>query len=392
MIAFVVRRLLSVVAVMVGVSALVFSVFYVFRPERVADGTGYLHQLAHFLERAFLHLDLGRSTQRQLSFQPVVPLLRQSIPADLSLVLGGLVVGTAAGIALGAVAQQRRGTYVGRGLEGFAAFAMSAPVYWLGAMAVVLFHPEVGRVARLPISKPNTYAPLTADPLAWLQSLWLPWIILGLPLAAITMRMMRATLAETLDEDFVRTARGKGLTPVRVLRHHAIPAASAPVISLVGVTMGTIITNAILLEYTFSIPGMFSPHDARAGRGRPAGRDRRGHRGRAAGDHGEPAGRPRARLAGPPAAHGIAARGCSARPGSEGARVGGGRDAGRSRGPQRTTIERLWGPEPPTVQSLGAAGSRGMTSLACRTRRAAALAPVARRVVCHGAERRSCPA
>jgi peptide/nickel transport system permease protein len=94
--------------------------------------------------------------------------------------------------------------------------------------------------------------------LAWLQSLWLPWIILGLPLAAITMRMMRATLAETMDEDFVRTAYGKGLTPARVLRRHAVPAASAPVISLVGVSMGTIITNAILLEFTFSIPGIFS--------------------------------------------------------------------------------------------------------------------------------------
>jgi peptide/nickel transport system permease protein len=212
----------------------------------------------HFLDRAFLHLDLGTSWQRQLSFQPVAPLLRHSFPADLSLVLGGLVVGTAIGIALGAVAVQRRGTLVARGLDGFAAFGMSAPVYWLGAMAVVFFHPQVGEIARLPISKPNTYAPLTVDPLAWLQSLWLPWIILGLPLTAITMRMMRATLTETLEEDFVRTARGKGLSPSRVMRRHAIPAASAPVISLVGVTMGTIITNAILLEYTFSIPGMFS--------------------------------------------------------------------------------------------------------------------------------------
>jgi peptide/nickel transport system permease protein len=258
MLVFVVRRLLSVVAVMVGVAALVFSVFYAFRPERVADGTGYFHQLGHYLERAFLHLDLGTSWERRLSFQPIVPLLRASFPADLALVLGGVVIGTAAGIALGAVAQQRRGTFVARGLDGFAAFGMSAPVYWLGAMMVVFFHPQVGQVARLPISRPNTYQPLTADPLGWLQSLWLPWLILGIPLAAIVMRMMRASLAETFDEDFVRTARGKGLTPGRVMNRHAIPAASAPVISLVGVTMGTVITNAILLEYTFSIPGMFS--------------------------------------------------------------------------------------------------------------------------------------
>jgi peptide/nickel transport system permease protein len=256
--AFLVRRLLSVVAVMVGVTALVFSVFYAFRPELVSDGTGYPHQLLHFLDRAFLHADLGTSWDRRLSFQPITPLLRHSFPADLSLVAGGIVVGTVAGIYLGAVATKQRGTLVGRGLDGFAAFGMCAPVYWVGAMFVVFFHPEVGRFARLPISEPNTYQPLTHDPLAWLQSLWLPWIVLGLPLAAITMRMLRATLSETLEEDFVRTARGKGLSPGRVMRHHAIPAASAPVVSLIGVTMGTLIANAILLEYTFSIPGMFS--------------------------------------------------------------------------------------------------------------------------------------
>jgi peptide/nickel transport system permease protein len=258
LLAFVVRRLLSVVAVMVGVAALVFSVFYAFRPERISDGTGYPHQLLHFLDRAFLHLDLGTSWDRQLSFQPIFPLLRHTFPADLSLVAGGLVVGTALGIFLGAVATRRRGTLLARGLDGFAAFGMSAPVYWVGAMFIVFFHPQVGRFARLPISTPNTYEPLTHDPLAWLQSLWLPWIVLGLPLAAITMRMMRAQLIETLQEDFVRTARGKGLSPSRVMRRHAVPAASAPVISLVGVTMGTLIVNAILLEYTFSIPGMFS--------------------------------------------------------------------------------------------------------------------------------------
>src|SRR5262245_60892825 len=134
---------------------------------------------------------------------------------------------------------------------------MKAPVYWVGEMFIVFFHPEVGKFARLPISTPNTYRPLTHDPWQWFQSLWLPWIVLGLPLAAITMRMLRATLTDTLEEDFVRTARGKGLSSGRVMRKHAIPAASAPVISLVGVTMGTLVVNAILLEYVFSIPGMF---------------------------------------------------------------------------------------------------------------------------------------
>ena len=258
MLVFVVRRLLSVVAVLIGAAALVFTVFYVLRPELIVDGTGYPHQLLHFLERAFLHADLGRSGVQGLGAEPVMAQLRDAFPADLSLVIGGLVVGTALGIALGASAQRRRGSLAGRGLDLFAAFGMSAPVYWVGLMTVHFFHPQVGQVAHLPISKPNSYVPLTSDPLAWLQSLWLPWLVLGLPLAAITMRMMRASLGETLEEDFVRTARGKGLTPGRVMRRHAVPAASVPVISLVGVSVGTVITNAILIEYTFSVPGMFS--------------------------------------------------------------------------------------------------------------------------------------
>src|SRR4051812_30620489 len=114
MLAFLIRRLLSVVAVTVAVAAIVFSVFYAFRPERIADGTGYPHQLVHFLDRAFLHLDLGRSTERGLSFQPVAPLLKASLPADVSLVVGGLVVGTAMGVALGAAAAHWRGRWVTR--------------------------------------------------------------------------------------------------------------------------------------------------------------------------------------------------------------------------------------------------------------------------------------
>ena len=258
MLSYVLRRLVSVVVVVVAVAALVFSAFYAFRPERVADGTGYFHQLYVYLERAFLHADLGRSFDPRLGTRPVMELLKEGFPADFWLVFGGLVSGTVLGVVAGAIAARRRHGLAARALDGLAAFGMAAPVYWVGAMFVVLFHPQVGRVARLPISTPNTYEPLAKDFGAWLGALWLPWLILGLPLAAIVMRMLRASLRQTLDEDFVRTAYGKGLTSRAVMRRHAVPAASAPVISLVGVTMGTIITNAILLEQVFSIPGMFS--------------------------------------------------------------------------------------------------------------------------------------
>ena len=258
MLSFLLRRLLAVAVVLVAVAAVVFSVFFALRPEDVSDGTGYFHQLFRYLDGAFVHADLGRSFDFRTGNRPVASLLRQGFPADFWLVLGGLVSGTMIGVAAGAASVRRRGRLARAGLNAFAAFGMAAPVYWVGAMAVVFFHPEVGRIAHLPISKPNTYVPLSKDPVAWFGSLWLPCLILGLPVAAIVMRMMRASLMETFDEDFVRTARGKGLTERAVMRHHAVPAASAPVISLVGVTVGTVITNAVLLEQTFSIPGIFS--------------------------------------------------------------------------------------------------------------------------------------
>ena len=195
----------------------------------------------HYLERAFLHFDLGTSHERgaELPADRAAAARRASRPTCRWWPAASSS-GRRAGIALGAVAQQRRGTLVARGLDGFAAFAHErAGLLGRGDDGRLL--PSGGRArsraCRSP--SPTPTEPLTHDPLAWLQSLWLPWIILGLPLAAITMRMMRASLAETFDEDFVRTARGKGLTPRRVMRRHAIPAASAPVISLVGVTMGT---------------------------------------------------------------------------------------------------------------------------------------------------------
>ena len=261
MLGYLLRRLLSGAVALAGVAFVVFSVFYAFRPERFAGGDGYARELWRFLERAFLHLDLGRSEDFRTGSRPVVELLRAGLPADISLVVGGLASGALLGVALGVVAVRRAERRARRrrvrGYDVLAAVGMSAPVYWVGAMFVVLFHPEVGRIARLPISTPNTYVPLTSDPFGWFGSLWLPWLVLGLPLAAITMQMTRVSLRETLQEDFVRTARGKGVDERRVMRRHALRAAGAPLISLAGVTVGTLVTNAVLLEQTFSIPGTF---------------------------------------------------------------------------------------------------------------------------------------
>jgi peptide/nickel transport system permease protein len=132
-----------------------------------------------------------------------------------------------------------------------------APVFWIGLMAILLFAPGVGGPLAVPLfSEPGTYEPLTSDPVAWLRSLLVPWIVLGIPLAGLTARMMRSSMAEVLESEFLRTARAKGLSEPRVLRRHAFPAAAGPVATVVGIYGATTASNALLVEQVFGIPGI----------------------------------------------------------------------------------------------------------------------------------------
>ena len=130
--------------------------------------------------------------------------------------------------------------------------------YWLGLVALLLFAPGVGSIAEVPfLSTVNGYRDPFDDPAGFLHGLWLPALIVGSPLAAACTRMSETQLPATLNEDFVRTARGKGVARRRVLWRHALPAAAGPVVALVGVNMNLILTNVALIETVFNIPGGF---------------------------------------------------------------------------------------------------------------------------------------
>src|SRR5439155_5160566 len=115
--------------------------------------------------------------------------------------------------------------------------------YWVGLMLILGFGKGFGLVP-IPFFETNIYVPFSQDPLTWLRSLIVPWLVLGAPLAALCLRMTRASMFEVLDEDFLRTATAKGLPHRVVLRRHALPAASSPVFTLVGTQMATLFTNA----------------------------------------------------------------------------------------------------------------------------------------------------
>jgi len=247
----------SVVVVVVGVTGLTWLSVNALRPDlRAGDDRLIFVALADFLQSAFLHFDFG--TARTAGNREVEQLIRQGLPVDLALLAGGLAVGLLGGIAGGAVCAARPRTLAARALETVAVLFMCTPVYVVGLALLLLFGAGLGIVLAGGLSIPTSYTPFAESPLRWAGSLLAPWLVLGLPLAGVCLRMMRASMSEVLHEDYLRTARAKGLRDRAVVRRHAVPSALAPVFSLTGVTMPIVITNLVLIEQVFSVPGVFT--------------------------------------------------------------------------------------------------------------------------------------
>jgi peptide/nickel transport system permease protein len=255
MLGFVLRRLASAVLVMVAVAAITFLMLHVLRPEAFPAEPGVWRQLLDYLEAVFFHLEFGRT--RTPPSRDISSVLFRDLGGSISVLAGGIAVGLGLGLAGGMIAAARSGTVVARAIEVAALLALCAPVYWVGLMLQVFFAP-VGGQFDFPIDvRSGNYAPLKQDPKQWLDSLVVPWLVLGAPLAGMCVRMMRASSAEALEQDFIRTARAKGLAGRTVLRRHVLPAGAAPTVSLTGANMALMITNLVLIEQVFNVPGVF---------------------------------------------------------------------------------------------------------------------------------------
>ncbi len=249
-------RVVSVVIVIVGVTGLTWLVVNALRPDlRAGDDRLIFVGLVDYLQSAFLHFDFGTSPTG--SNRDVQDLIRQGLPADLSLLAGGMVVGLVGGIAGGAYCAARAGSAKARVLEAVAMLFMCAPVYVVGLMLLLLFGAGLAMV-RSGIYIPTSYTSFRDSPLGWAGSLLVPWLVLGLPLAGLCLRMMRSSMIEILGEDYLRTAMAKGLPRRIVIRRHAVPSAVAPVFSLTAVSMPIVVTNLVLIEQVFSVPGVFT--------------------------------------------------------------------------------------------------------------------------------------
>lgn len=252
---FLVQRLLGLAAVLVGVAALTHAILRFLRPDVFDDGRSLPAGVLHHVERVFLHADLGRGG---LQGRPVLDLMLEGLPADASLAAGGLLLGLLLGLAGGALADRYDGSVASRALQVLAVLALCAPVYWMALVCVRSFTPEIGWLGiGAFFGESAGYAPLTEDPVSWLRGLFVPWLVLALPLAGAALRLARSGLQEVRDADFLRTARAKGLSERLVRRRHALPAAAAPVLALAGANMALLITNVVLVEQVFNVPGVF---------------------------------------------------------------------------------------------------------------------------------------
>ena len=269
---YVARRLLWGVVLLFVVSALTFLIFYAFPsadPAALRAGRqatpALIEQIRHalgldkplydqfwiYLKGIVLHFDLGYSYQNSVS---VSSQILTRLPVTISLALGAFVVWMLVGIPVGIVSAIRSRSALDRAAMGGALLAISAPVYWLGLIVLLLFSSDIGVIHLLPGS--GSYVPLTTDPGQWFLSLVMPWCVLAAAFAAFYARMVRGNLIEVMSEDYIRTARAKGLSERRVIFRHGVRAALTPIVTLAGLDLGLLLGGAVLTETVFNIPGI----------------------------------------------------------------------------------------------------------------------------------------
>jgi peptide/nickel transport system permease protein len=268
---YIIRRLLWGVALLIIVAALTFVLFRVLptgnpavlragrnpQPKLVKEIEGVLGlnkpllvQFWDYLKEVFLHFNLGYSYSTSQSVRSVIA---ERLPATLSLTVGAAVLWIVAGLSVGIVSALRRHSFSDRAAMGMSLVLISAPEFWLGLIFLYLFASDIGRFKLLPGA--GSYVGITSDPWKWFTSLLMPWIVLASGSAAVYARLMRGSLSETMGEDYIRTARAKGLAEAQVVRQ-GVRAAINPLITLFGLEVGVLLGGAVLVETVFNIPGI----------------------------------------------------------------------------------------------------------------------------------------
>jgi len=271
MLRFLVRRTGQGALVLWLISMVVFALFFVV-PNNVARtlaGRQATAQTVALIERR-LGLDLplwqqyvgfvGRALRGDLGYDyyhqvPVTTIIGQALPVTLSLVIGAAILWLVLGIFNGVVSAVRARSFLDRSLTAFALFFYSMPSFLLGLLLLYFFYFQL-TLAGISIFPPGGYVPLSDGIGPWLNHLILPWFTLALVSAAIYTRLTRGSMLDVLGEDYIRTARSKGISERRVITRHGLRSALTPVVTQFGIDLGTLIGGAVVTETVFSLPGI----------------------------------------------------------------------------------------------------------------------------------------
>jgi peptide/nickel transport system permease protein len=271
MLRFLVRRTAQGALVLWLISMVVFALFFVVpsnaartlagrqaSPETVALIQHRLgldlpvwRQYLGFVGRA-LHGDLGYDYYHQV---PVTTILANALPVTLSLVLGAAILWLVIGVFNGVMSAIRPRSFTDRSLTAFALFFYSMPTFLLGLLLLYFLYFQL-TLAGIRIFPPGGYAPLSEGVGPWVNHLILPWFTLALVSAAIYTRLTRGSMLDVLGEDYIRTARSKGISERRVIGRHGLRSALTPVVTQFGIDLGTLIGGAVVTETVFSLPGI----------------------------------------------------------------------------------------------------------------------------------------
>jgi peptide/nickel transport system permease protein len=278
---YVALRLAGMVGTLLVISVITYAIFYLLpsnpaqlscgrpcTPQRLAEaGTfmGYdkpwIQQYLSFLGGIFAGRHFGSGAAAVNCSAPcfgysfrlnasVTELIFERAPVTFSIAIGAAILWLVIGVAAGVVAAVRRGTAVDRAAMVFATVGVSAPAYLVGLLGILLFGFTLNMV---PV---GGYVALTENPVQWAWHLVLPWCVLALLSAAVYARLTRGQMIEVLGEDYIRTARAKGLRERRVIGRHGLRNVLIPVITVFGLDLGTLLGGAVISERVFSMQGL----------------------------------------------------------------------------------------------------------------------------------------
>jgi peptide/nickel transport system permease protein len=269
------QRLVQMLFVMFGISVLTFLIFFATPGSDPASRLAgrspapeTLVQIRHefgldqplpvqyvlMMKRLFVTGDLVSYVNRG---QRVIPEILDAAPITLSLVTGAAVLWVVGGLLLGVIAAATRDSFVDKGLMALALIGVSMPVYWFGGVMNLISQSWLHDNWLFSWVPALGYKPLFEDPLGWFKTLVIPWFTLAVLYIGIYGRVLRSSLVEAYQEDFIRTARAKGLSPTRVMLRHALRVSLIPFITMFGLDFGALVGGAALLtEVVFGLNGL----------------------------------------------------------------------------------------------------------------------------------------